>query len=55
MDSLFDTVDKRMTDQEWKAQFNVSYVEFEGGYGMYLPPEYPEHPEWTKSYRTGEN
>lgn len=48
-------IDKRMTDQEWQAQFEGGYVELEGGYTTYLPPAYPEHPEWTKSYRTGEN
>lgn len=48
-------IDKRMTDEEWRDQFKYRYVEYdEYGYGGYFPPNYPEHPEWTKSYRTGE-
>ncbi|MBR5348541.1 MAG: DUF3160 domain-containing protein [Lachnospiraceae bacterium] len=48
-------IDKRMTDKEWQDQFEYRWVEYdENGYGGYFPPNNPEHPEWTNSYRTGE-
>lgn len=44
-------ISERMTDEEWRDQFVGRYAEYEGEY-RYFPPNYPEHPEWTKSYRT---